>query len=99
LTYLRKKKRKPILKKRKMYSTFHVSKSQCMSCNNETLKQLGTLQGVFGAEMDRIDGKIVVHHTDEITRELIAEKLDVLGWKEIETAPEENEPSIWGCTL
>lgn len=70
-----------------------------MSCNNEVLKQLGTLQGVFGAEMDRIDGKIVVHHTDEITRTAIAEKLDTMDWKEIESEPEQDEPSIWGCAL
>ncbi len=82
-----------------MYSTFYVSKSQCMSCNNEVLKQLGTLQGVFGAEMDRIDGKIVVHHTDEISRAAIGQKLDELGWKETETSIEEDEPSVWGCAL
>jgi len=41
-----------------MYSTFYVSKSQCMTCNNEVLKTLGTLRGVFGAEMDRIDGRL-----------------------------------------
>ncbi len=82
-----------------MYSTFYVSKSQCMSCNNEVLKQLGTLQGVFGAEMDRIDGKIVIHHTDEISRATIGKKLDELGWKETETNIEEDEPSVWGCAL
>lgn len=86
-----------------MYSTFYVSKSQCMSCNNEVLKQLGTLQGVFGAEMDRIDGKIEVNHTDEITREEIRKKLDELGWREIPVndadIDEPTEPSIWGCAL
>jgi hypothetical protein len=70
-----------------------------MSCNNEVLKQLGTLQGVFGAEMDRIDGKIVVHHTDEITRTVIGQKLDELGWKELENSTEDDEPSVWGCAL
>jgi len=86
-----------------MYSTFYISKSQCMTCNNEVLKQLGTLRGVFGAEMDRIDGKIEVNHTDEISRKEIGLKLDELGWKEILNADndqiEEDEPSIWGCTL
>ena len=86
-----------------MYSTFHISKSQCMTCNNEVLKQLGTLRGVFGAEMDRIDGKIEVNHTDEISREEIRLKLDELGWKETSTndntSVEQDEPSIWGCVL
>lgn len=82
-----------------MYSTFHISKSQCMSCNNEVLKQLGTLQGVFGAEMDRIDGKIVINHTDEISRNDISKQLDKLGWHELEVEPEKDEPSIWGCAL
>lgn len=86
-----------------MYSTFQVSKTQCMTCNNEVLKQLGSLRGIFGAEMDRIDGTIVVNHTDEITREEIGKKLDELGWKEL---PQDNsgevaydDPSIWGCAL
>jgi copper chaperone CopZ len=74
-----------------------------MTCNNEVLKQLGTLRGVFGAEMDRIDGKIEVNHTDEISREEIRLKLDELGWKETptndNTLVEQDEPSIWGCVL
>lgn len=86
-----------------MYSTFQVSKSQCMTCNNEVLKQLGTLRGVFGAEMDRIDGRIVVNHTDEISREEIGTKLDELGWKELASEAAEDvpydDPSIWGCAL
>lgn len=85
-----------------MYSTFYVSKSQCMTCDNKVLKTLGTLRGVFGAEMDRIEGMIVVNHTDEVTREQIASTLDELGWKEIQQEQAEvdyDEPSIWGCAL
>ncbi len=85
-----------------MYSTFNVSKSQCMTCDNVVLKTLGTLRGVFGAEMDRIDGRIVVNHTDEVSREELAKTLDELGWKEIESEDnneEYDEPSIWGCAL
>ena len=85
-----------------MYSTFYVSKSQCMTCDNVVLKTLGTLQGVFGAEMDRIDGRIVVNHTDEVTRAELAQTLDELGWKEIVQEEGEmnyDEPSIWGCAL
>lgn len=85
-----------------MYSTFTVSKSQCMTCDNVVLKTLGTLRGVFGAEMDRIDGRIVINHTDEVSREELARTLDELGWKEV---PSDNDtqaydaPSIWGCAL
>ena len=85
-----------------MYSTFYVSKSQCMTCDNKVLKTLGMLRGVFGAEMDRIEGMIVVNHTDEVTREQIASTLDELGWKEIPQEQAEvdyDEPSIWGCAL
>lgn len=85
-----------------MYSTFYVSKSQCMTCDNKVLKTLGTLRGIFGAEMDRIEGMIVVNHTDEVTREQIASTLDELGWKEIPQEQAEvdyDEPSIWGCAL
>jgi len=85
-----------------MYSTFYVSKSQCMTCDNVVLKKLGTLRGVFGAEMDRIDGRIIVNHTDEVTREQISILLDELGWKELMPDSKEieyDEPSIWGCAL
>lgn len=88
-----------------MYSTFLVSKSQCMTCNNEVLKQLGTRQGVFGADMDRIEGAITVHHTDEVSREDLRELLDSLGWSELPRPEGEegeidyDEPSIWGCAL
>lgn len=85
-----------------MYSTFYVSKSQCMTCDNIVLKTLGTLQGVFGAEMNRIEGQITVNHTDEVKREQISKTLDELGWSEIVQENSENqydEPSIWGCAL
>jgi len=85
-----------------MYSTFEISKSQCMTCNNEVLKQLGTLRGVFGAEIETIDGRITVNHTDEISRAEIAFKLEELGWKIAEgkqDAPAYDPPSEWGCAL
>ena len=86
-----------------MYSTFLIAKSECMTCTNKTLKSLGTLRGVFGAEIDRIDGKVVVSHTDEISRKEIAEALLSLGYPELENEQEEelnyDDPSIWGCAL
>ena len=65
-----------------MYSAFLVSTTAYMSCNNHILKSLGTLQGVFGAELDRIEGRIVVNHTDEVTRDKIAAMLASLGFPE-----------------
>jgi len=86
-----------------MYSTFNVSKTECMTCTNKTLKSLGSLQGVFGAEIDQIDGKITVSHTDEISRTEIADKLLSLGYPELKDDQEGelnyDEPSIWGCAL
>ena len=82
-----------------MYSTFLVSKSDCMACNNQVLKTLGTLQGIFGAEMDRIEGQIIVSHTDEVSRKQIADVLLTLGFPERKDQIENGEPSIWGCAL
>jgi len=62
---------------------------------------IGTLHGVFGAEVDSINGKIEVSHTDEVTPSEIETKLRELGF-EIITQTNENEydaPSIWGCVL
>ena len=84
-----------------MYSTFLVSKDQCLTCNNQVLKELGILQGVFGAELDRIDGLIVVSHTDEVSREEIVVKLELMGFSERKENQDigTDEPSIWGCAL
>jgi len=84
-----------------MYSTFLISKSECMTCTNKTLKSLGTLQGVFDAKIDQIEGKVLVSHTDEISRKEIAEMLLSLGYPELENEEEidYDEPSIWGCAL
>jgi len=72
-----------------------------MTCTNKTLKNLGTLRGVFGAEIDQIEGKVLVSHTDEISRKEIAEMLLSLGYPEIENEQkiDYDEPSIWGCAL
>jgi hypothetical protein len=86
-----------------MYSTFLVSKDQCLTCNNQVLKELGKLQGIFGAELERIDGRIVVSHTDEVSREEIAKVLKEIGFPERTddntTEIKPDEPSIWGCAL
>jgi len=84
-----------------MNSTFIISKSECMTCTNKILKSLGTLRGVFGAEIDEIEGKVLVSHTDEISRKEIAEMLLSLGYPELEIEKEieSDEPSIWGCAL
>ncbi len=65
-----------------MYSTFYISEESCLSCNNKVLKTLGSLQGVFGAEIDRIKGKIEVNHTDEVNRAQIEEILKLEGFIE-----------------
>ncbi len=84
-----------------MESPFLVSISECTTCNNEVLKTLGGLQGIFGAEINRIDGKIVVSHTDEVTRDTISKTLVDLGFSEPEIIQEtsHDDPSIWGCAL
>lgn len=84
-----------------MESTFLISTSECMTCNNQVLKTLGGLQGIFGAELDRIEGKIVVSHTDEVTRDSISKTLAELGFSisDINQEITHDDPSIWGCAL
>jgi len=90
-----------------MDSIFIISNKDCISCNNQVIKAIGTLQGVFGAEIDRIRGRILVSHTDEVTHEEIDNMLDSLGLHDLKKATSENHtlepeidvPSIWGCTL
>ena len=68
-----------------MYSTFDVNGDGCLVCNNQVLARIGKLQGVFGAEIDYLNGRVVVSHTDEVTREEIARTLKDLGFYEIKT--------------
>ena len=82
-----------------MDSVFKIRKTQCNSCTNLVLKSLGTLRGVYGGDVDTINGVITVSHTDEVSREEIAHELLRLGFVEINTAPVSDEPSIWGCAL
>ncbi len=82
-----------------MESIFKIESSTCMTCTNMTLKNLGTLQGVFGAEVDRGNAQIIVNHTDEVTRNMILVKLISLGFEVLITDIEPDEPSIWGCAL
>lgn len=66
-----------------MYSTFDVNGDGCLICNTGVMSELGKLQGVFGAEVDFVNNRVVVNHTDEVTREDISEKLKELGFFEI----------------
>ncbi len=68
-----------------MYSTFDVNGDGCLVCNNQVLARIGKLQGVFGAEIDYLNGRVVVSHTDEVTREEIYRTLKDLGFYEIKT--------------
>ena len=83
-----------------MDSVFKIRKTQCNSCTNLVLKSLSTLRGVYGGDVDTINGVITVSHTDEVSREEIAHELLRLGFVEINTAPVSDEPSNLGmCTL
>ena len=68
-----------------MYSTFEVNGDECLVCNNQVMNKIGKLQGVFGAEIDYIKGRVVVSHTDEVSREDIAGTLNELGFNEVKT--------------
>ena len=54
-----------------------------MTCTNKTLKSLGTLHGVFGAEIDQVNSVVTVEHTDEISREKIVEMLASLAIRKL----------------
>ncbi|HHT23536.1 MAG TPA: heavy-metal-associated domain-containing protein [Bacteroidales bacterium] len=68
-----------------MYSTFDVNSDGCLICNSGVMSELGKLQGVFGAEVDFVNNRVVVNHTDEVSREQIAKKLEELGFFELKT--------------
>ena len=82
-----------------MTTIFSVSKTECLSCNNQILKSLGNLQGVFGAEIDRSEGRVIVSHTDEVSCEQISSVLTQSGFMDVKAELASDSPSIWGCAL
>jgi hypothetical protein len=84
-----------------MESKFLISNFQCNVCNNQLLSKLGKIQGVFGVELLRSQGQIVVSHTDEVDESSISGALSALGFDVslLSSSIEENKPSIWGCIL
>ncbi len=61
-----------------MNSSFKVETDDCLMCNNQVLKKIGELRGVFGADIDYIKNIVNVQHTDEVSREEIEEVLKEL---------------------
>ena len=82
-----------------MYSDFKISVSDGTTCTNQSLKSLGTLRGVFGAEIDRVNGLITVNHTDEVTKNEIATRLKELGYDLTEDSFRLDDTCEWGCAL
>lgn len=84
-----------------MYSTFTIKNPEGAACTNLTLRSLGTLQGIFSAEIDRSGGRIEIAHTEEISRTEIAALLLQNGYNIDEEENDEpyDAPSIWGCAL
>lgn len=62
-----------------MYSTFDVDGSGCLACNNQVLGELGKIQGVYDADVDFVNQRVTVSHTDEVTREDILQVLGKMG--------------------
>ncbi len=51
-----------------MNSSFRIETDECLLCNNQVLKKIGELQGVFGADIDHIKNSVNIQHTDEVSR-------------------------------
>lgn len=66
-----------------MKTALKIKNTNCGSCANSIHKSLGELNGVFGVNINMITGEIVIDHTNEITREMIIEKLKELDYPEI----------------
>jgi len=82
-----------------MYSDFKIAVSDGTTCTNQSLKSLGTLRGVFGAEIDRVNGMITVNHTDEVSKEEIADRLNELGYDVSDDGFRLDDTCEWGCVL
>lgn len=81
-----------------MITTITFETSECTYCNNQLLKDLGSVKGIFGAEIDRINGELIIMHTDEVSKNKIIKFLKSINITAI-SKPEEDEPSEWGCAL
>lgn len=63
-----------------MISVIKFSNITCVGCDNATLKELSSLRGVFGAQVNWERNSIEVKHTDEINKSEIENKLRAIGY-------------------
>ena len=53
-------------------------------CRNSIHKGLGELNGVFGVRVEPQYDRIVIDHTDEVSRAVLLSRLEKLGYKLLE---------------
>lgn len=63
-----------------MKTTIEVENLKCGGCANSIHKSLGTLNGVYGVDINMISGKVTVDHTEEVDGRQITDKLLSLGY-------------------
>lgn len=71
-------------------------------CRNSIHKGLGELNGVFGVRVEPQYDRIVIDHTDEVSRAELLSRLEKLGYEPLEEENlqiEPNENNFCGCTV
>ena len=64
-----------------MKTTVKLQNVMSCGCRNSIHKGLGELNGVFGVRVEPQYDRIVIDHTDEVSRAELLSRLEKLGYK------------------
>lgn len=63
-----------------MKTEIKVKNIQCTGCSRAIGKEIGVIPGVYGINVDIANKKILVDHTEEVTRTDLEKKLESIGY-------------------
>jgi 2-polyprenyl-3-methyl-5-hydroxy-6-metoxy-1,4-benzoquinol methylase/copper chaperone CopZ len=67
-----------------MRQLIKVEKAQCCVFNNHINREIASLNGVYGVNVNNYKNEITIDHTTEVSFEMIAQKLEENGYKVID---------------
>ena len=73
-----------------MRQVIKVEKAQCCVFNNHINREIASLNGVYGVNVNNYKNEITIDHTTEVSFEMIAQKLEENGYKVINEAENVN---------
>ncbi|MHC1779034.1 MAG: methyltransferase [Bacteroidales bacterium] len=84
-----------------MRTVLKLDKSACCVFNNSINREIASLNGVYGVNVDNYRNEVTVDHTNEVTVNEITDKLEKNGYKVLPTEPDyfHNKADNWDTPM